>query len=170
MAIYHHFPLGKEALLDGLVEHLSAVPVTAAPEVDWDERLRAWARAYRARVAAHSGLLPLLVSRPVRTPATLAAAEAQYTACHDAGLRGPAILDAVRTLRGYVIGFVTLEIQDTLTSGDDGSGDEPPVPDARYPHAAALRSYAATRDPDTQFEIGLTAVLTGIASLAATRA
>lgn len=173
MAIYHHFPLGKEALLDGLVEHLSAVPVTAAPEVDWDERLRAWARAYRSRVGAHPGLLPLLVSRPVRTPATLAAAEAQYTACHDAGLRGPAILDAVRTLRGYVIGFVTLEIQDALAAGDEpggGSGDEAPVPDGRYPHAAALRSYAATRDADTQFEIGLTAVLTGIASLAATRA
>jgi AcrR family transcriptional regulator len=164
MAIYHHFPLGKEALLDGLVEHLSAVPVTAAPEVDWDERLRAWARAYRSRVAAHPGMLPLLASRPVRTPATLAAAEALYAACHDAGLRGPAILDAVRTLRGYAIGFVTLEIQDAQTADDE------PVTDGRYPHAAALRSYAAAREPDAQFETGLTAVLAGIASLAAARA
>ena len=163
MAIYHHFPLGKEALLDGLVEHLSAVPVTAAPETDWQERLRTWARAYRDRVAAHPGLLPLLVSRPVRTPATLAATEAQYAACHDGGLRGPAILDAVRTLTGYVIGFVSLEIRDARPA----NGDAAEGLDARYPHATALRSYATGRDPDDQFEAGLTAVLTGITALAA---
>ena len=98
------------------------------------------------------------MSRPVRTPATLAAAEAQYAACHDAGLRGPAVLDAVRTLTGYVLGFVTLEIRDTLPVSGDGAE----ALDARYPHATALRSYAANRDVDEQFENGLTAVLTGI--------
>lgn len=158
MAIYHHFPLGKEALLDGLVEHLSAVPVTAAPETGWQERLRAWARAYRDRVAAHPGLLPLLVSRPVRTPA--ATTEAQYAAFHDGGLRGPAILDAVRTLTGYVLGFVALEIRDDKAAPDDGTE----TLDGRYPHAMALRSYAAARDADDQFETGLTAVLTGISA------
>lgn len=159
MAIYHHFPLGKEALLDGLVEHLSAVPVTAAPETDWQERLRAWARAYRDRVAAHPGLLPLLVSRPVRTPA--ATTEAQYAALHDGGLRGPAILDAVRTLTGYVLGFVALEIRDGRSAPDATE-----ALDGRYPHTAALRSYAAARDADDQFESGLTAVLTGISAAA----
>ena len=157
MAIYHHFPLGKEALLDALVEHLSAVPVTASPETDWRERLRAWARAYRARVAAHPGVLPLLLSRPVRTPATLAATEAQYAACHDGGLRGAAILDAVRTLTGYVIGFVTLEIQQSQAA------DTPP-PDPRYPQTAALASYRPA--PDAQFDTGLSTVLTGLGSLA----
>lgn len=157
MAIYHHFPLGKESLLDALVEHLSAVPVTASPETDWRERLRMWAHAYRARVAAHPGLLPLLLSRPVRTPATLAATEAQYTACHDGGLRGPAILDAVQTLTGYVVGFVTLEIQRSQAADD-------PSPDPRYPHTAALASYRPA--PDAQFDTGLTTVLTGVGSLA----
>lgn len=160
MAIYHHFPLGKEALLDGLVEHLSAVAVTAAPETGWEERLRAWARAYRDRVAAHPGLLPLLVSRPVRTPP--AVTEAQYAAFHDGGLRGPAILDAVRTLTGYVLGFVALEIRDGGAAPDDGTESL----DGRYPHATALRSYAAARDADDQFEAGLTAVLTGIGARA----
>lgn len=154
MAIYHHFPRGKEQLLDALVEHVSAVPGGTTPETDWRDRLCAWARAYRSRVTAHPGLLPLLVSRSVHTPATRAATEAHYAAFHDAGLRGAAILDAARALDGYVIGYVILEVQER-------QAPDPPV-DGRHPHTAALAAYRSGRDGDAPFEAGLDAVLSGL--------
>ena len=63
----------------------------------------------------------------------------------------------MRTLTGYVIGFVTLEIQQSQVTGA-------PPPDPRYPQTAALAAYRPT--PDAQFDTGLATVLTGLASLA----
>lgn len=112
MAIYHHFPLGKEALLDALVEHVSAVPTDPPADTDWRAPLRAWAHALHGRLCAHPDLLPLLITRPATTKAALATADVQRAAFEQAGLRGAALATAAQTLRAYVIGSAALTAHD----------------------------------------------------------
>ncbi|GAA3042699.1 hypothetical protein GCM10017559_84820 [Streptosporangium longisporum] len=52
MAIYHHLPLGKDALMDALAEHVTTVHVE--PAATWQESARAWCR----RAAPRSGSTP----------------------------------------------------------------------------------------------------------------
>src|SRR5262245_39016386 len=48
MAIYHHLPRGKEALMDALAEHVTSVTVDPGGLPGWPDVARAWARAARA--------------------------------------------------------------------------------------------------------------------------
>ncbi len=63
MAIYHHVP-NKQELFHRLVRHV----FSALPEPDraggWDDRVRAWAWAYRDLVAAHPALVLTIVTDP----------------------------------------------------------------------------------------------------------
>ncbi|TDD81309.1 TetR family transcriptional regulator [Actinomadura rubrisoli] len=118
MAIYHHLPRGKEQLLDGLVMHVAAAPADAAADAD----LRDWARGYRARLLAHAGVLPLLVTR--RNPAALATTVASLREV----LRRGAVPEDVaavtaHTLLGYVIGHAALEVRGTEEDGADRTVD-----------------------------------------------
>lgn len=140
MAIYHHFPRGKEALLDALVEHVSAVAAEPPGDADWRTPLRAWARGLRGRLCAHPELLPLLVIRPATAKATLAGDDTQRAAFEQAGLRGAAISTATHTLSSYVIGSAALEIR---AARQPGNG----------------RSAGAD---ERRFEAGLEAVLAGV--------
>lgn len=139
MAIYHHFPRGKEQLLDALVEHVAVAPVPATTVAFWRDRLLRWAYASRDRLVAHPGLLPLVLTRDVDGPAAQAAAEARYAALREAGLRGPAIAVASGALVAFVQGHAALEIRahlDTSAGGD--------------------------QEPGIRFDVGLEALLAGL--------
>ncbi|HEY7485097.1 MAG TPA: TetR/AcrR family transcriptional regulator [Streptosporangiaceae bacterium] len=163
MAIYHHLPRGKEELLDGLIAHVAALPVSpvrangAQPAktgvakaadtrtyADWRAQLREWGAAYRARLLEHVGVLPLLVTR--RNPAALA----QTTASLREVLRRAGFLDAAaaagaHTLLGYVIGHAALEARGKeVRRADD--------PDEIV-------------DWDRRFALGLDVVLAGLLTL-----
>src|SRR3990170_2400464 len=66
MALYPYVG-GKDALLDGLVDLLSAELGSAygadPADIDWRRRLRALGRAVRALARAHPGAFPLLLNR-----------------------------------------------------------------------------------------------------------
>ncbi|MFD0891522.1 TetR family transcriptional regulator, partial [Streptosporangium algeriense] len=51
MAVYHHLPRGKDALMDALAEHVTAVHAEAAG--NWQDSARAWCRASRAALREH---------------------------------------------------------------------------------------------------------------------
>ena len=53
MAIYHHLPRGKDALMDALAEHVTAVHVE--PGQSWQESARAWCRAAGPRSGSTPG-------------------------------------------------------------------------------------------------------------------
>ncbi|WP_157254116.1 TetR/AcrR family transcriptional regulator C-terminal domain-containing protein [Nonomuraea typhae] len=106
MAIYHHLPRGKEALMDALAEHVTAVQVEAAPT--WQETAKAWCRASREALRDHPGVLALALTKPPKGATTLAIRE-QVEQLTDAGLPGAA--EAVRTMRAFVFGSVAVEVQ-----------------------------------------------------------
>lgn len=110
MAIYHHLPNGKEQLLGQLIAHVAALPVPpgAGPAAD---RLRAWAGAYRDRLLAHAGVMPLIVTR--RNPGALLSTTVSIQEILRAAGRTEA--DAAvgaHTLLSYLIGEVALEARE----------------------------------------------------------
>jgi AcrR family transcriptional regulator len=122
MAIYHHLPRGKEQLLDGLVAHVAAAPADTAggacAEGRWHDALREWAAGYRARLTAHAGVLPLVVTR--RNPAALTATLASLReVMRLGGVAEDTAAVAAHTLLGYVIGHTALEVRDTAEDGAD---------------------------------------------------
>src|SRR3954465_3973947 len=64
MAIYHHLPRGKEALMDALAEHVTSVSVDPGGLPGWREVAGAWARAARAALLEHPGVLALALTKP----------------------------------------------------------------------------------------------------------
>ncbi|SNS39231.1 TetR/AcrR family transcriptional regulator [Actinomadura mexicana] len=149
MAIYHHLPRGKEQLLDGLVAHVAAAPAAAPSSGPWQDALRAWADAYRERLLAHAGVLPLVVTR--RNPAALAATLASLReVLRRGGVAEEAAAVAAHTLLGYVIGHAALEVRGTA---EDGAA-------ARI--ASGEGGEGGAVDWDARFRAGLGVVLGGV--------
>lgn len=80
MAIYHHVP-SKQELFHRLVRHVFAAMPEPDPRGAWDDRVRAWAHAYRIVVAAHPALVLTIVTD---TDAVAVAAAAATEELHDA--------------------------------------------------------------------------------------
>lgn len=168
MAIYHHFPLGKEQLYGAIVEYISDPARAAAPSGaeesgeepgqdprPWNERLRAWAHDYRAALLRHSGALPLMIHRRPDTAAALRSAELHYAAFLEAGLPPEEVPGAAAALDSYVLGAVVHQVRaEGLPSRD------PAEVDGRFPTVAALRGVAV--DHDRVFAAGLDALLAGL--------
>jgi hypothetical protein len=140
MAIYHHLPRGKEALMDALAEHVTAVRVEQA--ATWQETARAWCRASREVLRDHPGVLALALTKPPKGGTALAIGE-QIEQLTDGGL--PEAADAVRSLRAFVFGSVAVEVQQSGWA--DPEVDEWTRRDERA---------------DADFERGLEALLRGL--------
>ncbi|MEZ0070724.1 TetR/AcrR family transcriptional regulator C-terminal domain-containing protein [Planotetraspora sp. GP83] len=142
MAIYHHLPRGKEALLDVLAEHVTTVHVDPSEPASWQDRARAWARAGRTALLEHPGVLSLALTKPPKGSALIAIRE-QAEQLQDAGLADAA--GAVRALRAYVFGSVAVEVQQSGWADPDAT-----VRDAR------------TAEGEREFEDGLDALISGL--------
>ncbi|MEV0198247.1 TetR/AcrR family transcriptional regulator C-terminal domain-containing protein [Nonomuraea sp. NPDC050691] len=106
MAIYHHLPRGKEALMDALAEHVTAIHVE--PGTTWQDTARAWCRAARELLRDHPGVLALALTKPPKGATAISIRE-QTDQLSEAGL--PDAAEAVRTLRAFVFGSVAVEVQ-----------------------------------------------------------
>lgn len=116
MAIYHHLPRGKEQLLDALVGYVAELPAPAAEGAP-AAALSGWARAYRARLVEHAGVLPLLLTR--RNPRALQVTTASLRAVLTGAGRPDALADAAaHALLSYVVGHCAVEVRDQLPHTD----------------------------------------------------
>nr|WP_246425223.1 TetR/AcrR family transcriptional regulator [Streptomonospora nanhaiensis] len=184
MAIYHHFPLGKEQLFDAIVAYVSDVARPAADEGGadgaggeadsdgeerepaapdprpWDERLRAWAADYRRALLAHAQALPLFIHRRPDTEAAMRSLEVLYAAFTEAGLAGADVVRAAAALDSYVTGAVVREVR-----AEGLPAQRPAALDGRFPHVTALREVRP--DPEAVFTAGLDALLRALTAPAA---
>lgn len=143
MAIYHHFPLGKEQLFNAIAAYVTSPAPTGAAFDDedesdqvvedtgetsedldtrpWDVRLTTWAEAYRERLLAYSGALSLLAHRAPNTPNSGATRALMHHAFGEAGLNGDDLVHAADALHSYCIGAVVHQVRH---SGDEDAPDQ----------------------------------------------
>lgn len=143
MAIYHHVP-SKQALFHRLVRHVFSAMPAPDPTGTWDDRVRAWAHAYRTVVAAHPALVLTIVTD---AEAVAVAARTAVGELHDA-LASAGLDDAAVDLCADVVVDHANGAVLACAPGPDGS---PPAPELES-HLA--RAYAE----------GLEVVLAGIRS------
>ena len=138
-AVYTYFA-DKAAVHKAIVERLLGEVdqgVFADREVPWPERVESLALELRARLSAHPGAVPLLISSPMDGSRALTLNERLLELFADAGL------DAAEAARGsyllivYVFGSLALEIADL-----HGTGPLPPESERVEARSVA---FAATR-------------------------
>ena len=109
MTLYHYLP-SKDALLDGLVERvLTRALRLPEQDADWRPLLRGYADSLRAALLGTPALVPLLLTRPAVTPATLAVVERGLAALVAAGFPLGRAVDAVNALTVLVLGHAAAE-------------------------------------------------------------
>ncbi|MFD5560043.1 TetR/AcrR family transcriptional regulator [Kitasatospora griseola] len=157
-SLYNHFAT-KDELLDAVVDSvMGEVDLTMfdAPD-DWRTALRDWARSYRAALAAHPHLVPVLAQGPGRRPNALRLADAVFGCLVDAGWpRGQAT--RIGALMRY---FIT---GSALGSFAAGFPEDAALYTADYPHLADAHRLAEHRRTidEGAFETGLEALLDGL--------
>ncbi len=170
MAIYHYLP-GKEAVLAALVEDVfSRLRVPPASGEGWQNRVRAFARAYRDVVRSHPNLVRHVVANAeVAATAALEASEELYAALIGAGLQPLAVVRAADLVVDYVHGFALAEAAGPLEPSDDHqeilaqlgarSADE-------FPAMSRVLGSLREEDLHADFGFGLDVILAGIEVLA----
>ncbi|MFC9328243.1 TetR/AcrR family transcriptional regulator [Kitasatospora sp. NPDC057015] len=175
-SLYNHFAT-KDELLDAVVDtvmgevDLSMFAAAGEPggrrsgaggpggpeHRDWRVPLRDWARSYRAALAAHPNIVPVLAQGPGRRPNALRLADAVFGCLVDAGWpRGQAT--RIGALMRY---FVT---GSALASFAAGFPEDADLYAAEYPHLGEAHLLAEHRRSidEGAFETGLEALLDGL--------
>jgi AcrR family transcriptional regulator len=174
MSIYYHLP-GKGAVISGLVEVVfSRMRVPPSENLRWQERVRAYAHAYRDTVRSHPDLALQIVSDAAAvSDAVLSGAEPLYEALEEAGLPPKLIVRAADSLVDFVHGFALGEASNPSGEFDIGSELLARIetqPAGRVPALrrvfGALGKEGARYDFDTGFETGLDILIKGIEAIA----
>ncbi|AJT65160.1 hypothetical protein T261_3492 [Streptomyces lydicus] len=171
MTLYHYVP-HKEALLDGLVERVFAEALPPSAEgAPWQEQLRGYAAELREALLRHPGVLPLVVTRPMVTPAGLDAVERGLGALTAAGFPLGRALDALNALSLFVVGHTAGEVG--IGQDADPEGHTPGSPGwlsrldaARYPLLAQAARTGAGVDDTDRFRFAVEALISGFGATA----
>jgi AcrR family transcriptional regulator len=163
MTLYHYVP-NKDALLDLVVERvaMSAAAAGASTSADWRDRLAHFARRYRAQLIAHPKVLPLISTRPLRSPEALGEFSQALAQMVGQGFAPKDAYFALQAVAMLVIGMAIAE------AGEPAPGAEPlaetPVNGG---YAAALQGLFGEAEAlearhEDSFEFALAALLDGL--------
>ncbi|MFE4620822.1 TetR/AcrR family transcriptional regulator [Streptomyces sp. NPDC056747] len=160
-SLYNHFRT-KDEILDAVADAVSAkIDLSMFEETDgrdWRTALHDWAVSYRAALADHPHIVPVLAQGPGRRPAGLRVADAVFGAMVRAGWP-PAQATSIGALMRY---FVTGSALGSFARGfvDDETAYDP----ADYPHLGQAHLLADHRQKvdERAFETGLRALLDGL--------
>ncbi|AGL20912.1 TetR/AcrR family transcriptional regulator [Actinoplanes sp. N902-109] len=159
-SLYNHFGT-KNEILDAVADAVVAqVDVSYFATHDWADALRLWAHSYRAVLAAHPNIVPVLSHGPGRRPAALAMADTVYGGLIDAGWP-PARATHIGALMRYLVTGAA------LGSFALGFDEDPGVYAERYPHlrdAHLLAEHRRSVD-EGAFALGLETVITGLLAM-----
>jgi AcrR family transcriptional regulator len=167
MTLYHYLP-SKDALLDGLVEHVLAAALRLpGPDADWRPLLRDYADSLRSVLLASPALLPLLLTRPAVTPATLAGVERGLGALVAAGFPLGRAVDAVNALTVFVLGHAAAEAGAAAGAERQATGSAAWVgelDEATYPLLVRAARTGQGTDDAERFAFAVDALLVGFAA------
>jgi AcrR family transcriptional regulator len=181
MGIYRH-AADKDALLDGVVEHvLSALVVSRDPDHDaedddgdWETVLRRTAHAFRRIALAHPNAVPLLVTRSVTGPlalrplGTLRPLEELLEVFIGAGFDPHGALHAARLFTGFLYGHLQDELQQRVPDPDETDDllrlGLHRLPITQFPRLRSLATVLAAYDGAAELDEGLDIVIAGLRS------
>lgn len=119
MTLYRHVD-GKDALLDGIVELIWDEVPALVDDQDWADAIRAFAAALTAAIDAHPNAVPLLLTRPVMSRATLEAFSALLERLGDAGVDDHHAARLVRAVNSVVLSDAAVGATFPITRADAG--------------------------------------------------
>ncbi|GAA4664699.1 TetR/AcrR family transcriptional regulator [Streptomyces chumphonensis] len=158
-SLYHHFRT-KDGILDAVADRVCAdVDLSMFEDgTEWRAALDAWARSYRAALAAHPNIVPFLARGPGRRPSQLRMADAVFGAMTAAGWPRAHATHIGALMRYFVAGSA-------LGSFARGFVDDAALYARDYPHLdqAHLLAEHQQQVDDGAFETGLRALLDGLA-------
>jgi len=158
-SLYNHFRT-KDEILDAVADAVCAdVDLSMFEDgTDWRRALVAWARSYRAALAAHPNIVPYLAQGPGRRPSQLRMADAVYGAMRAAGWPRAQATHIGALMRYFVAGSA-------LGSFARGFVDDAALYARDYPHLdqAHLLAEHQQRVDEGAFETGLHALIDGLA-------
>jgi AcrR family transcriptional regulator len=178
MAIYRH-AADKDALLDGIVEHVAAELITPREpdsngDGNWEAELRRTAHTFRRVALAHPHVVPLLLTRPLSGPlalrplGTLQLLEELIELFSTAGFDQHGALHAARLFTGFLYGHVLHELQEQILDPDEIDDllrlGLHRLPRTQFPRLRSLATALATYDGATELDEGLTIILAGLRS------
>jgi TetR/AcrR family tetracycline transcriptional repressor len=167
MSLYRYFR-NKDEVFDGLVDSIKAEIQMPPVNEKWEEELTALAQAYRVAISAHPAALPIIATRPVQTPATLAIAERTLDALARAGWQGEQGMALLNVLGAFVIGFALMDVGPTPAS------EQPTTPplsssfsasllEQSFPHITALlTTHGDAFNFDMAFTLGVQTFIHGL--------
>lgn len=168
MALYR-YAVNREALLDGVAEVVLAQLTVATDTADWVGQLRTSAHDFRRLALDHPAVVPLLVTRPLRTPlgmrplGTLRPLEQVLTLLTRAGFTPTSALRAYRAYFGFLHGHVLTELQELVSDPEEtddllrlGLYRLPPT---QFPLVRALASELAHYNGAAELDRGLDILL-----------
>jgi AcrR family transcriptional regulator len=160
MSLYRYVR-GRDELEDlVLARVLDGVPTDTPAGANWDDRLTVLAVGVWRVVGDHPEVVPLLLTRRARTPASMHWGEAVMSALDDAGLAGAERALAFRTLLSYVIGAIQVEHYGPLSG--EGTAALAALPASTFPLLADTAAHARAIAPEDEFRRGLEAVIRGL--------
>ncbi len=174
MSLYSHID-SKDALLDGLVEIMSAETAPApAPGADWRDALRSYARSLREVMRRHPAAAALLVSRPVMPTSRLERLDGYLQILLRAGFPEDRALEVLRTVFGYAHGHALAEVTFTGCANGTGPQDDDLAQIRRTTQMVSrdapdrlLRlavNFCGGCDMDSQFDLGIDLMIRGLQS------
>ncbi len=173
MTLYHYLP-NKDALLDGLVDRVMELafagmdePVAGEAE-SWTPWMRRFAHSLRAALLAHPGVLPLVATRPVKSPEALRMTERWLAMMRAAGLPLGRAIDVVNVIATFTIGHTLAEVGQT--PGHEGS--EPDLDQQadqldphEFPNLTEILATRAGLDFDHRFAQAVDILIAGYVTL-----
>ena len=178
MAIYRHAS-DKDALLDGVVEHVAAELITAREpdntgNGNWEAVLHRIAHTFRRVALAHPRVVPLLLTRPLSGPlalrplGSLQLLEDLIGLFSAAGFDPQGALHAARLFTGFLYGHVLHELQEQVQDPDETDDllrlGLHRLPLTQFPRLRSLASVLAVYDGAAELDEGLSIVLAGLRS------
>ncbi len=154
MALYKHFT-NRDEILDAVAEAL-ILELELPPEGRWTERLKDFARRYRALARVHPRAYPLLATRQLATPRALRLVEELVKALHQTGFSAEEAALVFRTVGNFCNGTALdeLAIMRRIAGGPLERGE-------KGSHLAELDRAMHPSHFDAQFEAGLSILVDG---------
>jgi len=167
MTLYNHVADREDLDLLVVDAVLGEVRVPPAARYSWKREVTAIATAVWRAVRAHPNVIPLILTRRTRSPASLAIAESLLAALARSGRTRRELLIAFRAITAFVMGFAQAEMAGPLSMGQgeqaiDMAAQVRALPPDRYPHLTVMAAEATKSQPELEFRSCLRALLDGL--------